>query len=200
MSINSLPEAPPELRTLPRVQKPRSIRELCPLDVTEIQSLVESLPESLWNVENARKENNFPCFHHTRHIVFRFIEGNRDPRVFYSHPIWQIWKNKLEPMFAEIASLYGISNPVYPKAMLARLAGGHSIDRHIDGAGSNLHTHKIHVPLQTNPGAIFESNGCEHHLKEGIAYEANNIAPHAVRNDGDEDRIHLIFELFDGDA
>lgn len=193
-------EAPPESPTLDRVEKPKSIRELCAVDLTEIQPLILNLPERLWDIEDARKENQFPCFHHTRHIVFRFIEGNRDPRVFYSHPIWSVWQSKLEPMFDAIVKPYGFTRPVYPKVMLARLAAGAVIDRHVDGAGSNLCTHKIHVPVKTNPGAIFESNDLQHHLAEGFAYEANNIAPHGVRNDGDEDRIHLIFEVFEGDA
>ena len=30
-------------------------------------------------------------------------------------------------------------------------------------------------------------------------FEVNNLAPHWVRNDGDSDRIHLIFEYYDPD-
>ena len=96
-----------------------------------------------------------------------------------------------------VVAPYGYTKPAYPKAMLARLAAGHIIDSHVDGAGSNLHTHKIHIPIQTNLGAIFYVNKVPHHLEEGMAYEVNNIVPHAVENFGQTDRIHFIFEVFD---
>lgn len=38
-----------------------------------------------------------------------------------------------------------------------------------------------------------------YHLPEGEAAEVNNMGVHAVKNDGDTDRIHLIFEYFDPD-
>ncbi len=185
---------------LPHVEKPESVRELGAVDIAKIQPLIVSLPENLWNVEDAKKKNRFSCFHHTRHIVFRFIVENRDPRVFESYPIWDIWRPMLEPLFHQIIAPYGFKEPVFPKVMLARLAAGAEIDRHVDGAGSNLLAHKIHIPIQTNPGATLTSNGLSHHLEEGFAYEVNNIAPHAAENRGDADRIHLIFEVFDAAA
>ena len=81
--------------------------------------------------------------------------------------------------------------------MLARLAKGGVIEKHVDGAGSNLLTHKIHVPLVTNEKVWFEVGSTVFHLEPGLAYELNNIRPHGVRNDGDHDRIHLIFEIMD---
>ncbi len=56
-------------------------------------------------------------------------------------------------VMAQAAAPYGCAEPVYPKAMLARLAAGHRIDRHMDGEGSHPLTHRIQVPLQTNPRA-----------------------------------------------
>ena len=89
------------------------------------------------------------------------------------------------------------STSVYPKVMLARLAAGAVIDRHVDGAGSNVFTHKIHVPIQTNGRVrVFINDRC-FQLAEGRAYEVNNLAAHAVENLGQTDRIHLIFEVFD---
>ena len=41
--------------------------------------------------------------------------------------------------------------------------------------------------------------GAERHFPVGQAVEVNNLAPHWVRNDGDSDRIHLIFEYYDPD-
>ncbi|MCH6258789.1 aspartyl/asparaginyl beta-hydroxylase domain-containing protein [Puniceicoccaceae bacterium K14] len=182
---------------LPDVEKPDSIRELGPVDITELKLWVSRLSETIWNQEDERKENKFPCFHHTRHIVFRFIPSNRDPRESYANPIWHLCQGILLPLFEKAIAPYGFSQPVFPKAMLARVAAGHIIDRHVDGAGSNLKTHKIHIPLSTNPDAFFCTEKDRFHLEEGIAYEVNNIKPHGVENRGDTDRNHLIFEVYD---
>lgn len=180
------------------VKKPHGVRELQPVDVSRLQALVLRVSEEVWAMEDAGKENNFRCFHHTRHIIFRFIEGARDHRVWYERPLWQAWQGHLLPILHEASSSYRFERPVFPKVMLARLAAGHGIDRHVDGAGPNLHTHKIHVPLQTSDQALFTVGDETFHLREGVAYEVNNLRPHAVINGGDVDRVHLIFEVFEG--
>lgn len=182
---------------LPLVQKPEDFRDLGPVDVAPLWAQVERLSEAVWQKEDAVKENKFSVFHHTRHIVFRFTPSNRDPRDYYSNPIWTIWQPLLLPLMEGITRQYGHTRCDYPKVMLARLAAGAVIDRHVDGAGSNLRTHKVHVPLQTNEGAVFSIGETRRHLPVGRAYEVNNIAPHGVENTGTEDRIHLIFEHFD---
>ena len=179
------------------VAKPQFVGELGPVEITAVRELVARISERVWHLEDERKENDFPVFHHTRHIIFRFIEGMRDHRCFYSNPIWTIWQNHLLPVLDRATAGFGFRQPVYPKVLLARLAAGAVIDRHVDGAGSNLFTHKIHVPIQTNEQVRLFINDRSFQLAEGRAYEVNNLAPHAVENLGRTDRIHLIFEVFD---
>ena len=81
--------------------------------------------------------------------------------------------------------------------MLAKLQPGQIIDRHIDKQKSNFITHKIHIPIQTNPEAKFCVKDKSFHLQEGYAYEVNNIVSHGAENNGKQPRIHLIFEIFD---
>jgi len=181
------------------VRKPETFRDLGAFDASDIAASVACLPDSLWDVEDSRKENKFSVFHHTQHIIFRFTPANEDPRNFYSNPIWLIWRDKLLPLMDGITAQYGHNRCVYSKVMLARLLAGNSIDRHVDGAGSNLLTHKIHVPLQSNPDAIFQIEDEARHLAIGRAYEVNNIVRHAVSNRGDSHRVHLIFEHFDAE-
>ena len=51
---------------LPRVAKPRTVRRLCAVDIAELRSRVGRLTEAVWRREDAGKENDFFCFHHTR--------------------------------------------------------------------------------------------------------------------------------------
>jgi hypothetical protein len=182
---------------LPLVEKPKSVRDLGPVDPAALRDQVVRVSEQSWTLEDGRKENDFEVFHHTRHIVFRFTPSNRDPLDYYDTPAWQVWQPLLQPLLDAAILPYGFAQPEFPKAMLARLEAGQVIDSHVDGAGSNLRTHKIHVPLITNPGALFMSRDEGFHLAYGRAWEVNNIAPHGGVNRGEEDRIHLIFEVFD---
>lgn len=181
-----------------RVTKPDGILDLGPVDIAPLLARVAALGERAWQAENAHKENDFPVFHDTRHIVFRFIEGNRDPECFYDNPAWAFWEPLLMPVMRQAILPYGLADPRFPKAMLARLAAGAVIDPHRDGAGSNLSTHKIHVPLITNPQVRFLTGAHEHEMRVGRAYEVNNVGVHGAINRGAEDRIHFIFEVFDG--
>jgi len=178
------------------IQKTKSIRELGSVDIAELQRLVSQLSEDVWNAEDERKENRFFCFNHTRHIVFQFISGG-DPRNSYCKPIWNFWKNKVLPIMDAVTEIYGYQQQAYAKVMLARLAAGHAIDRHRDQGLSNHLTHKIHVPLQTNSQTKMFIKPDEYHLETGRAYEVNNLIGHGVENNGDTDRVHLIFECFD---
>lgn len=189
---------PPRLEGLRRVDKPARVRPLGAVDVEILRSHVARLSEKVWLHEDGTKENDFACFHHTRHIIFRFIAGNRDPRHFYSQPVWAVWGRMLLPVMAAAAAAYGFMDPVFPKVMLARLAVGHGIDLHVDGGGSHPFTHKVHVPLETNPAAVLQVDGADFQPTTGSAWEINNLVPHGAFNGGASDRIHLIFEVFEG--
>ncbi len=181
-----------------RIRKPAGVRSLGPVDATALVAQVRRLSDRAWAGEDALKENTFEMFHHTRHVIFRFIPNNLNPCDFYSTHAWPVWRGLLEPVMEAVVRPYGFERPVYPKAMLARLEAGAIIDPHVDGAGSHILTHKIHVPLITNPGALFLTGEDTCHLEAGQAYEVNNIGRHGAMNHGLEDRIHFIFEVFEG--
>jgi hypothetical protein len=183
-----------------KIIKPQTFRELGKFDVAELSKLVATLPDSLWAVEDERKENDFTVFHHTQHIIFRFTPGNRDHTKFYTNPIWHVWQSRLLPLMDAITDQYEHQERVYSKIMLARLLPRQIIDRHVDGAGANLYTHKVHVPLITSPHVEFLIEEDVRHLEVGQAYEVNNIVRHGVNNPTDTARVHLIFEHFDAAA
>lgn len=54
---------------------------------------------------------------------------------------------------------------------------------------------RFHIPIKTNPQAYFIVEDEKFFLEEGHAYELNNSRYHAVRNDSDESRIHLIVDV-----
>ena len=141
------------------------MRRLGAVDVAPLRGLVARLSEQAWDVEDATKENAFPVLSHVRHIVFRFVPESLPLARFYSKPLWNVWRRWLLPVMDEATRTYGFAAPVYPKAMLARLAAGHRIEAHEDRGGLNPLAHKIHVPLETCPRATFTVRGEAFHLQ-----------------------------------
>lgn len=183
----------------PNPRKTTSVRRLGPVDVAALLAAVREIPEPVWDAENAAKPNKFEALDRTRHIVFRFVNNTRDWRGSHDRPPWAQWKHWLLPVMEQATRPYGYARGAYPRVMLARMAPGGIIHPHIDANPAAKWPHKIHVPLLTNPGVGFLVGDVVHHFPAGEAVEVNNLGRHAVRNAGDSDRIHLIFEYFDLD-
>ncbi len=158
---------------------------------------VRTIPESRWESENEENPNNIKL-NDTRHIMFRYIIGARNVFDFHDFPVWDEWKDVLLPIMKQAAKSLGYENYRFPRIMLARLPAGGEVSRHSDGNASH-YIHKIHVPLITNPETIFHVGRQAKHLSEGEIVEVNNKRTHSVRNDGDQDRIHFIFECYNMD-
>jgi hypothetical protein len=54
---------------------------------------------------------------------------------------------------------------------------------------------RLHIPIQTNPDAVFYVGGERFHMREGGLYYANFSKVHSVRNDGTTDRVHLVLDV-----
>ncbi len=177
--------------------KTKSIRELGQVDITQLKEWVSKLSETVWLKETKTRENDFDCFHHTQHIIFRFPDNLQDRTVVHSNPIWTVWKSMLSPILNQAVADYDYKNGKIKAIMLAKLKAGFEIDAHRDGSPSYYFLHKIHIPIQTNEKVDFYIEPNHYHLKEGFAYEVNNIVRHSVTNGGTTDRIHLIFEYME---
>jgi hypothetical protein len=180
-------------------RKTETIRKLGRVDMSALKAAVVAIPEEMWNAENADKPNRFEVLDATRHIVFRFINSARDWRGSHDRAAWPQWRSLIEPVLMEAVRDYDYARGVFPRVMLARMPPGGIIHPHIDANPAAKWPHKIHIPLTTNPGVISFFGGVEHYLPPGEAVEVNNLGPHWVRNNGQADRIHLIFEYYDAD-
>lgn len=178
-------------------RKTRAVRPLGAVDIAALREAVLAMPETVWAQENAAKPNKFEVLDQTRHVVFRFIDSPRDWRSSHDRALWSAWRGVLEPVMAETVAGYGYGAGAYPRVMLARMAPGGVILPHVDANPAARWPHKIHVPLLTNPGVVSMFGGAEHHFAQGQAVEVDNLGPHWVRNTGETDRIHLIFEYYD---
>ena len=77
--------------------------------------------------------------------------------------------------------------------MLSAVMPGQEIPPHVDEQPSDW-LYRVHVPILSNPQAIFRCGGQDHVLLPGIAYKVNTRAEHAVYNRGSTPRVHLMFD------
>lgn len=183
----------------PNPRKTVSFRELGPVDVAALKQAVAAIPDDLWGAHNRAKPNKFDALDATEHLIFRFVQSLQDWRTSYDSPLWPEWRSKIEPVLAAAVAPYKYANGVFPRVMLARMKPGGVILPHVDAMPAARWPHKIHVPLFTNENVIFRVNDEYRHLREGEAVEVNNMGLHAVKNEGDANRTHLIFEYYDAD-
>jgi hypothetical protein len=179
-------------------RKTTSIRELGAVDIAALLEAVQAITEDSWASENEAKPNKFDALDATQHIVFRFVSNFADWRVAANNQrLWSEWRPLLEPVLAKATEPYGYADGSFPRIMLARMAPGGVIHPHRDANPAAKWPHKIHLPVTTNERVTFFVGGVGHHFGVGRAVEVNNMAVHAVKNEGDTDRIHLIFEYYD---
>ncbi len=164
-------------------------------DISALKERVGNIPESLWESENKDKPNKFAQLNDTRHIIFRYITRVGKEFDFHDFPLWDEWKDVLLPIMEQAAKKLGYKNYRFPRVMLARLPAGGEISGHSDADASH-YIHKIHVPLISNSKTIFRVGRQVKHLPVGEIFEVNNKRFHAVKNDGELHRIHLIFECY----
>jgi hypothetical protein len=72
---------------------------------------------------------------------------------------------------------------------------GHPPGTRIDLHPDNSEFLKIHIPIKTNPDAWFIFEDERFNLKTGHAYFVNTTLLHGTNNQGNTDRIHLIFKF-----
>jgi hypothetical protein len=91
-----------------------------------------------------------------------------------------------------------LSSGLNPRRMrVIRLTKGLSSIWHRDGP-DNRYFVRLHVPIITNDGCIFETEEGSAHLQaDGSSYFLKVNRMHRVSNSGDADRFHLVMDVWD---
>jgi hypothetical protein len=95
-------------------------------------------------------------------------------------------------IYARLAKHYGTGYPL--RALFARLPPGAKVHPHADAGFSLTNSHRVHLPVVTNPEAYFTVGGERRVLPFGELWEINNQRVHEVHNAGDRDRVHLLVD------
>lgn len=169
------------------------IRHLGSAPIAAIQSLLPSVSEAVW-LSNPFRQQVFKMHRQTRSLIFRHISGE-DPAEHYDLPPWRAWQGVLQPTLAAVEAAIGPG--CCCRILLASLPPSRRIFPHRDRGSAYEMTHRVHVPIQTDPQVRFSVDGEDHHLEAGEIYEVNNLLEHGVTNESRLDRVHLIVDFLE---
>jgi len=160
------------------------------VDLSFVKRKLMKIPERAWH--GSGREKTYEVHKQTQAILLIHDEDFRHYNPTY-HDIYSDFRKELKPIFDFIAEHYNNDGYVV-RALFARLQGKGRIDSHTDGLFSLLKCHRIHIPIITNDQVVFTIGGEEKVLRAGEMWEINNATLHAVDNNSDVDRIHLIID------
>jgi hypothetical protein len=169
------------------------------VDITALRKAVLSATPEEW-LENTFRQENFYGAAEVKTILFNLNMGNEKKdlsRTFVFYKVWDKWKHLVQPVLDEVIKYYDRYEEAFiNKAMLTNMAPGTTIPRHWDKGACFAKSHRIHVPILTNDEVYFIVDEERCLMEVGKAYELNNVKLHSVENNGNSDRVHLLFDVY----
>lgn len=150
-------------------------------------------------LENTSR-NKMGNLEQTQSIMFRFFSDYKHAmnddwqEHIIDFKLYDEYRDLIEESKKELRKHYNFKNYM---CFLAKLIPHGQIGRHADG-GVFLETcHRVHIPLKTNPEVYYIIEGKPYYWQENNIYEFDNTREHEVMNASSEERIHLMFNLYD---
>lgn len=168
------------------------LRELGPVPAEPLIETVLAQDVGAWKA-NQHRQTAYEVHYQTESLVMVFCDGWPDLEV-KREAAWDALQETAVPLMQQIIGSHYAPGGTIIRAMAAKLKAGGVITPHRDSHPSFVHSHRIHVPITTNPGVRFMINGRPYRFEVGKAYEINNQKNHSVMNNGSEDRITFIFD------
>ncbi|TYZ60992.1 hypothetical protein PybrP1_005347 [[Pythium] brassicae (nom. inval.)] len=173
------------------------------VDVSALQRRIRAEGEQLWDPSHQKDNVPIQRAGHDKwgigKVVFVFCDDYIS-RV-YTFPWFHAWKAELEPVFQQIQ----IPLERVIRCILAIMPPGAVVPVHHDTGAWVAQSHRMHIPIFTDPSVAFEVGANEQSMarydfRQGNLYELNNASKHRVHNHWDQHRVHLIFDYVEPDV
>ncbi len=174
------------------------LKTLGDIDAQALIDAVLGLDQESW-LANVNRQNDYEVHKQTQSVVLVFCDGPMDKLEVTKESGWDALAEVAIPVMHDLIGQHYPSGGTIIRAMAAKLLPGGRINPHFDSHATFRHSHRIHVPITTNPRVRFMIDGRPFHLGVGKAYEINNQKTHSVMNSGKEDRITFIFDYMPPD-
>jgi len=170
------------------------LKDLGEVSMGALRDAVLGLPREAW-LENQSRQQEYDVHRRTESVVLIFTDGSGWPDITITRESgWDFLGEVALPLMTRIIRGHYAPGGTILRAMAAKLLPGEAISPHHDSHPTFHYGHRIHIPIKTNPRVRFTIDGNLHTFQVGRAYEINNQKTHSVINEGDEERIHFIFD------
>lgn len=174
---------------------PFDFKFLGKIDITPTLEKLNTITEEQWG-NHTHRNQSFRVHKHTNTLDILWDKsslstgqpGKKDEDN-YNQIDFDFIKQQLEPIYKKH---YGEGE--FIRVLIPRLSPGGYIPKHRDGGKSLMQVKRTHIPLITNKDIIFKVGDTTKNLKAGEVWEINNAREHAVNNNSEEYRIHLIVD------
>jgi hypothetical protein len=170
------------------------LAELGEFAVAGMRKAILGLDEDAW-LHNTYRQESYEVHRDTQSVILVFTDGAGWPDIEIRREMgWDLLAEQAVPLMNKIIDRHYPPGGAIVRAMAVRLPSGGVIKSHKDKHPSFHFSHRVHIPLLSNPGVRFTIDGQCHNLQVGKAYEINNQKQHSVTNGGEEQRITFIFD------
>jgi hypothetical protein len=166
-------------------------KEVCSIDTSILDSILSAIVEDDWNVLDYRKGMN--AGKNTNSILIRH-SSDYTISGMENMPLYDKYFPLIEPVLDLLKQHYTYNEYA---AFITRLHPHTAVKVHKDWSDFLEKCNRLHVPLQTNENVLYHVDGADYCWKKGVIYEFDNTRDHGVKNESDDQRIHLIVNLYD---
>lgn len=166
------------------------------LNVEPVLGALNARPE-LWDEITARQDHPGSPHHDTRCIWARgprelSIEAVFNDVASTDYPAMHTLAPELYPLMNPVLRTMGVEH--LGRVLITTLKPGGAIDPHEDQGLYAKTFSRFHIALSSKPGNVFGCGAEQVHMKPGELWWFNHRDEHWLRNDSDEERIHIIFD------
>ena len=164
----------------------------CP--VGDVLAAMPDASSPVWDL-NPYRQNRHQVHRQTRSIIFEWIPDDWQPGQRANVQHTEHAAALAKPVYACAEKLNARYRGKIVRLMLTELGPRAKITPHKDGGAGVVLVHRLHVPVVSNPNVKFVIDQIPHYLEPGIAYEFDNTRLHAVDNDSNQPRVHLMCDI-----
>lgn len=166
------------------------------IDVRPFRSEIEAVPEA-WELSTGRKDN-VTVQREAEAIPIRILaRAPDDPRKNWDiqHSRWASVSKRFPVIRSFLAAFAAEQVAELSRARLVRLPPGARVYSHFDRGEYYRLRDRFHLIIQGSAGSYLQAGREKVSMKEGELWWFNNKKTHEAWNEGEEDRIHFIFDL-----
>jgi hypothetical protein len=171
-----------------------NVNELFEHDITQLKEKVLNISEEDWL--KFKKRNDSFIEHSSTDAICLYSEAEEGDEVYAekikNEEFLKLFVDDLKALNEKYLSVYKFGR--MSRILLTRLDVHSKIPSHNDSGIHLNYCRRTHIPIVTNDDVEFYVNDKLYSFKENMVYEFDNTKKHAVYNNSDHKRIHMIID------